>query len=232
MAARRTVIHYHGTPITPRSELLRMAGRHFCVSFADPRDLETCLGSGQSVMLDNGAFSTFTRGVTFDIDAFYGWVEPVIGHPHWAVVPDVIGGAVDEQRERVKTWPFPRELGAPVYHLGLPVEWLFELADAWPRICIGSSGKFWQVGSPSWCAEMDRVFNVLAQRYRHLPWIHGLRMLDQAGSEYPLASADSTNVGRNFKCAGRSPDEMAAAIDTRQCPTRWKQRAEQERLFA
>ena len=209
-----------------------MGGKHFCVSFAEPRDLDACLSIGQSVMLDNGAFSTFTRGVEFDIEAFYAWLDPVLGHPHWAVVPDVIGGAVDEQRRRVAGWRFPRELGAPVYHLGLPHDWLFELADNWPRICIGSSGEFWQVGSAKWCSEMDKTFNALAKRYRHLPWIHGLRMLDQAGSEYPLASADSTNVGRNFKCAGRRPDEMADQIDVRQCPTRWKQRAEQERLFA
>jgi hypothetical protein len=208
-----------------------MSGRHFCVPFSDGRDLEACLQIGQSVMLDNGAFSAFTRGAQFDVDEFYRWIDPVLGHPHWGVVPDVIGGDVDEQRRRVATWPFPRELGAPVYHLGLPLEWLFELVDEWPRICLGSSGKFWQVGSPSWCGEMDRVFNALAKRERRLPWIHGLRMLDQAGGDYPLASADSTNVGRNFKDAARCPDAMAAVIDTRQCPTRWQKRAEQEVLF-
>lgn len=35
-------VHCHGTPLTPRSELVRMAGKHFCVSFADPRDGDWC----------------------------------------------------------------------------------------------------------------------------------------------------------------------------------------------
>lgn len=65
------MLHYHGTPITPRAQLERMAGRMFCVSYAAPQDLATCLRIGQSVMLDNGAFSVFTRGHTFDRDGFY-----------------------------------------------------------------------------------------------------------------------------------------------------------------
>ena len=56
------MIHFHGTPITPRAQLLRLAGKHFCVSFAEPRDADTCLAIGQSVLWDNGAFSIYTRG--------------------------------------------------------------------------------------------------------------------------------------------------------------------------
>mgnify|MGYP003440572259 FL=1 len=36
-------MHYHGTPITPRAQLERMAGRMFCVSYAAPQDLATDL---------------------------------------------------------------------------------------------------------------------------------------------------------------------------------------------
>ena len=85
-------MHYHGTPISPRAQLERMAGRMFCVSYAVPQDLATCLRIGQSVMLDNGAFSAKTRGREFDRDGFYRWIEPILSHPHWAVVPDVIDG--------------------------------------------------------------------------------------------------------------------------------------------
>ena len=56
------MIHYHGGPITPRSELLKMAGKHFCVSMADARDADWCLTHAQSVMWDNGAFTAFTKG--------------------------------------------------------------------------------------------------------------------------------------------------------------------------
>ena len=53
-------------------------------------------------MLDNGAFSTKTRGLEFNLTGFYEWVEPLLAHPHWAVVPDVIDGTVEQQKEMVK----------------------------------------------------------------------------------------------------------------------------------
>lgn len=216
------MIHYHGTPITPRAMLLGMAGRNFCVSLAAPSDLKTCLQIGQSVMLDNGAFSTFTRGEEFSESDFYDWIEPNLGHPHWAVVPDVIGGTEEQQRERKNRWPFPKEFGAPVWHLGLSFDYLFELVDEWPKICIGSSAEYWNVGSQVWCHRMDETFNALHRRNRHLPWIHGLRMLGMSGERWPLASADSVNVGRNWNSSGRCcPEGMARKIDAVQCPIEW-----------
>ncbi|MEN8658308.1 MAG: hypothetical protein ABF313_09740, partial [Marivita sp.] len=106
------MIHYHGTPLTPRSELMKMAGKNFCVSFAAPNDADWCLHHGQSVMWDNGAFSAYTRGEKFDPVKFAEWVEPRLGHPHWAVIPDVIDGDVEAQRNAAKGWPHPRELSA------------------------------------------------------------------------------------------------------------------------
>ena len=220
------MIHYHGTPITPKSSLLEMSGRHFCVSFAEPRDLEDCLRIGQSVMLDNGAFSAFTRGKQMDFEGYYQWVDEHLQHPHWAVVPDVIDGTVEQQRQLIEQWPFPRELSAPVWHLGLSLEWLVELATDWPRICLGSSGAYWQVGSPAWCERMDQAYEVLTRQFKRLPWVHGMRMLGQSGNRWPLASADSTNVARNFKRNQEHPDEMAGRIDAIQPAKRWKQSAQ------
>lgn len=222
-------VHYHGTPITPRAQLLRMAGRNFCVSYAAPNDLRVCLQIGQSVMLDNGAFSVWTKGIAFDVPGFYAWVAPVLGHPHWAVIPDVIGGDEQQQRQMLKTWPFPRALGAPVWHLDKPIDYLLYLADEYPRICLGSAGEYWQVGDARWCRRMDEAFNALAKRGA-LPWIHGLRMLGQIG-EWPLASADSTNVAQNHHLYGCA-ECMAANIDVTQGPSKWKQRAEQQPLFS
>lgn len=216
------VIHYHGTPITPRGALLEMSGRHFCVSFAEPRDIEDCLRIGQSVMLDNGAFTAFTQGRAMDLPGFYAWVEEHIGQPHWAVVPDVIDGTVEQQREYMKGWPFPKQLSAPVWHLGLSLDWLLELADNWPRVCFGSSGAYWQIGSSAWCKRMDEAFDALASRHRHLPWIHGMRMLGQSDGPWPLASADSTNVARNHKTVGKHPEVMASRIDSLQPARRWR----------
>lgn len=226
------MIHYHGSPITPRSALFGMGGKNFCVPFSDPRDAATCLQIGQSIMFDNGAFTAHTKGKTFDEAGFYRWLEPMLGHPHWGVVPDVIDGSVEEQRERAARWPFPVGLGAPVWHLALPIEYLLELADRWPRICFGSTKQFWEIGSDRWCRRVDEAFNALAQRSQYLPHIHMLRGLSLCGDRWPFASADSVNVARNFKDSNTDPERMARRIDSVQCPTKWTPVETQKGLFA
>jgi hypothetical protein len=208
-----------------------MGGKHFCVSYARPDDLKRCLQIGQSLMLDNGAFSAKTRGLPFDRDGFYGWVEPLLVHPHWGVVPDVIDGSEDEQRQMVKSWPFRKEMGIPVWHLGLSISYLIELCDAWGRVCFGSAGEFWQIGTSKWCHRMDEAFNALVNTYgRQIPWVHGMRMLGQSSGPWPLASADSTNVAlhhaEHLECAGC----MAKRIDATNPPTHWKNQPLQEVL--
>jgi hypothetical protein len=222
-----SLIHYHGTPITPRSKLLEMQGRHFCVSFADPRDLETCLRIGQSLMMDNGAFTAYTKGKPMDKPGFYDWCEEYLCHPNWAVIPDVIGGSVEDQRESMKDWPFPSELSAPVWHLNLSFEWLQELADRFGRVCLGSSGEFWQIGTRKWEQRMDQVFEVLSRK-RFLPWVHGMRMLGQSDGRWPLASADSSNIARHHAELKVSPEVMANRIDAVQPQRKWKPSPQQE----
>jgi len=225
------MIHYHGTPLTPRSMLDRMAGKNFCVSYAAPQDGDWCLRHGQSVMWDNGAFTAFRQGRDFCPDDFARWVESRLGHPHWAVIPDVIDGGVEDQRSLIARWPHPRDLSAPVWHMALPVDWLLELADVWPRLCFGSSGAYWQVGSESWERRADEAWNALERRGLR-PWVHMLRGLDLCGDRWPFASADSVNVARNFKCRGVCPERMARMIDARNSPIRWHARPEQQGLFA
>lgn len=222
-------MHYHGTPITPRAELSKLSGKSFCVSFARPDDLDWCLKHGQAVMLDNGAFSFFTRKTPIDWGKFYKYLEPILGHPHWAVVPDVIGGGTEENDELLKQWPFPPELSAVVWHLDEPIDRLKKLSDMGMRVCFGSSGEYWQVGSPDWCRRVDRAFNALAQNGR-LPWIHMLRGM-AVSHLYPFASVDSTNVARNFKSQGVCPEYMARRIDAVQGGTTWDKKAIQGNLL-
>lgn len=225
------MIHYHGTPITPRAQLLRMSGRHFCVSYAHPADLKTCLQIGQSIMLDNGAFSMFTKGKKTNWTDYYRWLAPNLAPPHWAVIPDVIDGGVQEQRELVQQWPSEfGHLGAPVWHLGLSTEWLLELCDRFPKVCFGSAGEYWNVGSPKWCGRMDEAFNLL-HRTGRITWIHGLRMLGQLDGGWPLASADSTNVAQNFKIRTGCAECMANRVDSTQPALWWEPRAEQAKLL-
>ena len=215
------MIHYHGTPITPRSKLLEMKGRHFCVSFANPQDIETCLKIGQSIMLDNGAFTAYTQGKILDKIKYFEWCEKYLSHPHWAVIPDVIGGTIEEQRSYMKDWPFPKDLSAPVWHLNLSLDWLQELVDNYGKVCLGSSGEFWQIGIKKWEQRMDEIFEMLSKK-RFMPWIHGMRMLGQSNGRWPLASADSTNVARNHSTRKIHPEIMAQKIDGIQPERKWK----------
>jgi hypothetical protein len=231
------MIHYHGTPITPRASLLRLAGKHFCVSFAWPNDADWCLANGQSVVWDNGAFSLRKTGKLTDWSDFYGWLEPRLGHPHWAVIPDMIDGPVEAQRALVAGWPFNRDLGAPVWHMALPIDYLVDLANHWPRLCFGSSGKLWQIGSQAWERRCDEAFDALEKRGLR-PWVHMLRGLALAGDRWPFASADSTNVAVNFKGDKRRgndavcPERMARRLDAVQSPIKWIPTPErQQELF-
>lgn len=224
------MIHYHGTPITPAEQFMRMAGRHFCVSYAQTQDLRKALLIGQSVMFDNGAFSTWRRGLPFNLLGYMQWLDPILVPPHWAVVPDVIDGTVEENRALERRWHYPVSLGAPVWHLHEPIDRLLELAGSWPRVCLGSSGQYAVIGTPAWCSRMDETFNALAQRHARLPWIHGLRMLGQSGGDWPLASADSTNVAQNWKRDTGCANCKAAGIDAEQAPSLWNPRQTQQEI--
>lgn len=224
-------IHYHGTPLTPRDQLWKMAGKNFCVSFADSRDADICVRIGQSVMWDNGAFSLHTIGNRTDWTAFYRWLEPRLGHPHWAVIPDVIDGDVDANAELVRQWPFSKALAAPVWHMAEPIDVLLDFAQEFPRVCFGSSGAFWQVGSDAWCRRADEAFNELHRR-NLTPWVHMLRGMAVSGKRWPFASVDSVNVARNFKDTNSCPEAMARVIDAVQCPVRWTPTYQQMELIA
>ena len=155
-------------------------------------------------------------------EGFVAWCEKHLAAPHWAVIPDVIGGSEEQQRKSLSEWFFPDYLSAPVWHLHLSIDYLLELADKFPKICLGSSGDFWQIGTKKWNQRMDMVFEELSSKRRHLPWIHGMRMLGQAGNNWPLASADSTNIARNHSQTLWTPEQMAERIDAVQTPIRYK----------
>lgn len=214
---------------------MRMAGRHFCVSYAKPQDVKTCLQIGQSVMFDNGAFSVHTRGETLDVKGYYDWLSDKLAPPHWAVVPDAIKGGLEEQYALLATWP-RHALGydncAAVFHLHEPLEHLIFLCNAFPKVCLGSSAQYWNVGSPIWLRRMDEIFNLLAKQYRQMPWINGMRMMGQTDGGWPLASADSTNVAQNFKRDTGCAECKAGVVDASQPSPVWAKRDhEQAELF-
>lgn len=210
-----------------------MAGKNFCVSFANPDDAEFCLTRGQSVMWDNGAFSLHTKGKAVDWMAYYRWLEPRLGHPHWAVVPDVIDGDIADNLALIEQWPHPPAFSAVVWHMGEPIDHLLRLAElGFGKLCFGSSGAYWQVGSESWGRRADEAFNALHRRGLTTTWVHMLRGMAVAGKRWPFASVDSVNVARNFKDTNSCPEAMARVIDSVQCPVKWKLELEQMDLIA
>lgn len=228
-------IHYHGTPITPGNVLRQLAGKNFCVSFASPENVGVCHEIGQSVMLDNGAFSYWRSGISIDWKAFYKWVRPWLDcQSTWAVIPDVIGGTEEENDELIDDWD--RHIGseywnaAPVWHLHESLERLDSLMD-FSRVCFGSSGEFSQVGSPAWNNRVNEAFNMLCKGTgRPKCAIHMLRGMSLSGSIYPFASVDSTDIARNHNRKNNAR-EMADRWDSMQCAIRWVEVATQPSLL-
>lgn len=99
-------MHYPGTPISPISALYELTGRCFCVPHSDPRDVRRCHAIGQSIMLDNGAFSLWRRGLLTNWSAYYEWAEEWLAYPTtWAVIPDHIDAGPQVQDDLLEQWP-------------------------------------------------------------------------------------------------------------------------------
>lgn len=203
------MICYHGTPFGgSNSEAAEaLIGRHAFVSFAAPQQLNVSLEVCQSIALDNGAFSAWKSGKpVLDWTKFFNWSEDLSWHPSvdFVVIPDVIDGGLNEQTRLLAKFlkhfgSRGLRVGAPVFHLHEPVEHARYLSNVWPRVCIGSSGKYAKVGTKDWFSRMDEVVSAMCDGSgRPRCKIHGLRMLNPAVfSQYPFSSADSTNAGRN-----------------------------------
>jgi hypothetical protein len=197
------MIHYHGLPITPdtAAEVAVRAGHAF-VTFAHPRQLGLAVAACQSFAIDNGAFSAWRGGAPVtDWTGYYEFVASAKKQPScdFAVIPDVIDGSEAENDNLAADWPFPRWFGAPVWHLHESLTRLTRLTDRFPRVCLGSSGDFAQIGTARWWRRMGEAMRVVCDDAgQPVCRLHGLRMLDPSVfSRFPFASADSVNIGRN-----------------------------------
>ena len=228
------MIHYHGTPITPVDVLYQLAGRSFCVSHADPRQVRHAHEIGQSVMLDNGAFSAWRRGHATNWPAYYAWVDPWLDCPTtWAIPPDVIDAPSQEQDALLNEWPHGKQRAAPVWHLDEPISRLCRLVDdGWGRVCMGSTAEYSVVLSEAWSARMDAAWSELSRVFGRTPAIHMLRGMQCSGRRWPFASVDSTDIAQNHHLPHQSARAMADRWDASQCPARYVPRPEQLELVA
>lgn len=225
-------LHYHGTPITPAATLLRLAGSHFCVSHAKPQQVELVHKIGQSVMLDNGAFSAWRRGYVPDWSAYYEFCDRWLDYPTtWAVIPDLVDGDEEDNSRLCRAWPF-RDRGAGVWHLHESLGRLIALIDTFPRVCMGASGQFAIIGTDAWARRMDEAWRAIDKVFKRTPNIHALRGMQLIRERWPFASVDSTDIGRNHNRAQNCPAKMRHRWDAGQCPPRFIDPGEQAELAA
>ena len=226
-------VHYHGTPITPRSVLYELHGCNFCVTFTDPRDMEICRGIGQSVMIDNGAFGYSQRNklqtAKRDWNSYYKFVADWHGPNTWAVIPDVNNGDEHENGLLIAEW-YARfgnfKNAAPVWHLHESFEYLDRLVNGFERVCFGSSREYWQISSGTWNNRMNEVFNRICKGSGSPPCdVHMLRGMSLSGSIYPFASVDSTDIARNHEQNPGRARQMATKWDALQNPAVWQRAA-------
>lgn len=229
-------IHYHGTPITPMEALYTLAGRHFCVSHAAPQDVARVHSIGQTVMLDNGAFSQWRKGKPTNWPKYYEFCEKWLQYPTtWAIPPDVIDAGTQEQDALLREWPHGKWQAAPVWHMDEPINRLLRLLDAgWNRVCIGSTAEYRNVLSEAWEKRMDETWNCILQQFGRIPPIHMLRGMQLSGKRWPFYSVDSTDVAQNHSCPHNNIRKMANRWDASQCAPGWSERfnAQREMMFS
>lgn len=211
------VVHYHGGPIWGGDEIVSALYKDggALVSFRRTDQIKKIAKLKCSLVLDNGAFSTWraNNDDDFDWDAhwtkYYMFVLKWIGRIDWFVVPDVIEGTEQENDDLVSKVPSSlKSKAVPVWHSNESISRLLRLCEKFSLVAIGCCGDETIIRSKSWVLKMDEVFNEIYIKRNMDVNIHGLRMLDgRALSKYPFYSADSTNVAINVpKTKARLPN--------------------------
>lgn len=185
---------YHVTPITPNEALIALGHRAYTLSYARPDQLEILLRLAAWLMIDNGAFTAFTKGREVDWDLFWAWLETFLfTRPGiWFVIPDVIDAGSQFQDALLRENPFGHR-GAPVWHMDEPIDRFRRLCDEYPRVCIGSTGEFWKVGSDAWKSQADKAMRATdgSGCARHM--LRGVAVIDL----FDFDSADASSLGQN-----------------------------------
>ncbi len=201
------MIRYHGGPITPMEVALAVwKGGHGIVSFEAPGQIGLVATHCETFCLDGGQFSAWTRGATFDLLGYAGFVREWQTHPGYDfhIAPDVIDGDEMANEMMLARWRNEGLLSldgrcVPVWHLHESLGRLQRLCRAYPRVALGSSGQYAQPETDPWWNRMAEAMDAICDKDGHPPCkLHGLRMLSNTVcSQIPLASADSTNIARN-----------------------------------
>jgi len=240
------MIPYIGLPISGEESVCLKAikGGHAFISFSAPAQAKIAVAYCQSYALDNGAFSAWTKGRPItDWMPFYDWVESM-RYPglDFVIIPDSIGGTEAENDKLIDDCPLPIGLGCPVWHMSESLGRLKRLIE-FPRIALGGMAQY--NGGRMFWDKMGQAMEIICDAEgRPKTKIHGLRMLSPQFTCLPLASADSTSIGRNVSIdknwsAGRfaPPTKEARAVVMRErteaqtYPCTWRKVDIQDGLF-
>jgi hypothetical protein len=204
-----------GTPVTPKALLPSLAGSSFCVSHADPRDLDRVIelvGEDEILVLDNGAFTHWRQGRgQIDRNEFWTWANTAQDYSPQAiaVIPDVIEGSEKENLLEV-SWALREELAEfpartmAIWHLDESLDQLRKLCRLMNFVGFGSCQKFDVTGTTeerlayrARIAEASAVVDQVEHDHGRRPWIHLMRGLGVFPEFTRFESADSTNIAVN-----------------------------------
>ena len=191
------MIKYHGTPVTPRNIFFKaLTNRNALISFANPQDIKVAFENCNKVILDNGAFSMWTKKKKTDWNKYYDWVKEHSNRDFY-FIPDVIDGSEIENDALLKDNPFSD--GVPIWHIAESFERLERLASDYDFIAFGSSGEYSELGTEKWHRRMNEAMRVVCNKDGEPQVkIHMLRCLNpKIFTKYPFYSGDSTNLARN-----------------------------------
>tara|TARA_R110000823_G_scaffold295274_1_gene414320 strand:- start:285 stop:1034 length:750 start_codon:yes stop_codon:yes gene_type:complete len=206
----------HGTPITPKRLLPQLKGKSFCVSYMHPEQLNETIelvGDNEVLILDNGAFTAWKKGITLDDawwDGFYAWANAAMDKCPQAVcvIPDVINGNEADNLQLIADAIKGNKIKYPeramaIWHMNESFEQLEKLFRIFNFIGFGSCGEVDitknKPGS-AYIAKIKQAWAFMAyweNKYNiDKPWIHmmrGLGVLHKIGFD----SADSCNIAMN-----------------------------------
>jgi len=186
---------------------MREAGWRILVSRAGPWRTE-----GFPYALDNGAWSDFQSGRTFDEDAFERLVEKLGANADWIVLPDIVAGGVESLRLSMR---FMNRCLAAAPLVLIAVQDGMEHPDLAPY--VGPSVGIFLGGSTEWkLARMADWGEFCAKHHCHyhvarVNTAKRIRMAHAAGAD----SIDGSSVSRfavtlrPLDNASRQPDLLA-----------------------
>ncbi len=222
------MIKYHGTPISKPIDFKRaLGGRNVLVPFPRKEDYKRAVKYCDKIMLDNGAYSVWKKGIKINWNKYYDWVKTCIDDITHFIIPDVIGGTEVENDELIYAFLntysylplYPKAI--PVWHVNESFERLERLMAMFDYIGIGSAGEYSIVGDTKWHTRMAKVMEVLCYSDGSPKVkVHMLRCLNwKVFTKYPFFSGDSTNLGRNHPRDGW--ENILNRVEPHNSPTKY-----------